>query len=82
MSKNYLDLTGLTRFLQKLRTTFASLVHTHTKDEITDLVIDTEMSDTSENPVQNKTINAKLDEINEGLSQKTQVQIITWEAND
>lgn len=61
MNKNYLDITGLTDILQKLKAKFAGLVHTHTKKDITDYMVDTELSSTSTNPVENKTIKAEFD---------------------
>lgn len=48
----YLDLTGLTDFLAKLRDTFASKSHTHP--------VDSSLSSTSTNPVQNKVVNSAL----------------------
>lgn len=61
MNKKYLDRTGLTDILQKLKAKFASLVHTHKKEDITDYIVDTELSSTSTNPVENKTIKAGFD---------------------
>lgn len=48
----YLDLTGLTDFLAKLRDAFASKSHTHP--------VDSSLSSTSTNPVQNKVVNSAL----------------------
>lgn len=42
-------------------------------------VVDTELSSTSTNPIQNKAV---AEAVKDMLSQKTQVQIITWEEND
>ena len=49
--KKYASLGTLSEFLDGLKTIFANITHTHTKSEITDLVIDTELSSTSENLV-------------------------------
>ena len=59
------------------------------------IVIDSALSDTSENAVQNKVINAEFvrlnalvgdssvsEQISDAVAQKAQVQIITWEADD
>jgi hypothetical protein len=61
VNKKYLDRTGLTDILQKLKAKFASLVHTHKKEDITDYIVDTELSSTSTNPVENKIIKAGFD---------------------
>lgn len=65
--RKYVSLSKLETFLSKLKTTFASLTHTHTISEITDLSIDTELSSTSTNPVQNKIIDAEFDAIAESM---------------
>ena len=112
-TKKYVSLSKLSTFLNNLKTTFATIVHTHKIADITDYVIDTEMSSTSTNPVQNKVIDAEFDAIadamgalettidskadsvhnhddiyytqtqsDELLSNKSQVQIITWGSDD
>lgn len=49
-------------------------------------VVDEALDDTSENPVQNKTVASAISNISGQIenvaSQKSQVQIITWEEND
>ena len=67
---NFLSLTGLTKFFNNLKETFASINHTHTLDQVTDFNIDTTMSSTSTNPVQNKIVKAALDN-------KADVELIT-----
>ena len=60
-----------------------------------DIEVDSELSETSENPVQNKIVNAAIsslialvgdtsvaEQITNAVAQKSQVQIITWEADD
>lgn len=61
--KKYVSLSKLAAFLDKLKTTFASLNHTHKLSDITDYTIDTALSDTSTNPVQNKVLNEEFDSI-------------------
>ena len=56
----YLNFDGLSHFLSKLRGVFSVVGHTHTKSEITDYVVDSAMSSTSTNPVQNKVVNTAL----------------------
>jgi hypothetical protein len=60
MAKNYLDLPGVSRLLENLRNTFATLVHKHTLSDIEDYTVDSELSTTSANPVQNKVVNDGL----------------------
>lgn len=57
MAKNYLDLSGLSSFLNKLKENFSTINHTHTKSEITDYVVDSSFSSTSTNPIQNNVVN-------------------------
>ena len=113
MAKTYVSLSKLSIFLDNLRNTFATLSHTHKISELTDYVVDSELSSTSANPVQNKIIDAEFEavgtamnaletaidgksdlghdhndlyytqgQIDTALSQKSQVQIITWGADD
>ena len=80
--KKYLDKTGLSYLIGKLIDKFSALGHKHKIEDLEDYTVDTSLSDTSENPVQNKVINAEFERINDTLAEKTQVQIITWEADD
>lgn len=59
--QKFLNLEGLSVFLDNLKSTFSPSKHTHTKSEITDLRVDSSLSATSTNPVQNSTITAALD---------------------
>ena len=59
--QKFLNLEGLSVFLDNLRNTFSPSKHTHTKSEITDLTVDSSLSATSTNPVQNSTVTAALD---------------------
>lgn len=59
--QKFLNLEGLSVFLDNLRSTFSPSKHTHTKSEITDLTVDSSLSVTSTNPVQNSTVTAALD---------------------
>ena len=61
--KKYVSLDKISIFLDNLKNIFADKTHTHTKSEITDLVIDTELSFTSENLVQNKVVSLALEDI-------------------
>ena len=57
---NFLDELGLGRVIDYIKTKFASLSHSHKLSEITDYTVDSAMSSTSTNPVQNKVINSAL----------------------
>ena len=78
----FLDELGLGRVIDYIKTKFASLSHSHKLSEITDYSIDSVMSSTSTNPVQNSVLKMEFDAIDDKISQKTQVEMITWEADD
>lgn len=61
--KKYASLSTLQTFLDNLKTTFSAFGHKHTTADITDYAVDSELSSTSTNPVQNKVLNAEFDEI-------------------
>ena len=81
-NSKYLSLAGLQTLLTKLQATFAPIEHEHKLSEITDYVVDKELSDTSTNPVQNKAIKAKIDSLESTATGKTQVQFVKWESGD
>lgn len=58
-TKKYVSLDKLSVFLNNLKNTFALKSHKHP--------VDSALSDTSENPVQNKVVNAEFDAIAEGM---------------
>lgn len=113
--KKYISLSKLETFLNNLKNTFALLIHEHTIKDISDYVVDSTLSSTSINPVQNKVLDAEFEEvassmnaleqivdtkadasvlsnyyikeeadiyIDNAVAQKTQVQIIIWEADE
>jgi hypothetical protein len=61
--KKYISLSKLSTFLDNLKEIFSPLVHTHKISDLTDYIVDSELSSASTNPVQNSVINAELDEI-------------------
>lgn len=86
-TKKYVSLSKLSTFLDNLKNTFASITHKHTISDLTDYVVDTSLSDTSTNPVQNKTLNEKFDSIATAMNVledkiDTKVQFITLESGD
>lgn len=62
--KKYVSLSKLSTFLDNLKTTFASLGHKHTINDLTDYTVDTSLSSTSTNPVQNKVVNTAIVALN------------------
>lgn len=66
-NKKYISLSKLSAFLDNLKNTFATLVHKHTLSDITDYAVDTSLSPTSTNPVQNKVIDAEFDAIGNAM---------------
>lgn len=65
--KKYVSLSKLSTFLDNLFGTFASLSHKHTISDISDYTVDTTLSSTSTNPVQNKVIDAEFDAMVEAM---------------
>lgn len=61
--KKYASLQTLQTFLTNLKNTFSELSHKHTVSDITDYVVDEELSATSTNPVQNKVIDAEFEAV-------------------
>lgn len=70
--KEYVSLSKLATFLDNLKTTFASLTHKHTIDDITDYTIDNTLSSTSTNPVQNKVVDAEFEAVNNSIYDMTE----------
>lgn len=65
--KKYVNLNALSTFLDNLKNIFSPLIHTHTQSEITDLIIDDEVS-SSPNLVRNSAVNSALTSVKEELS--------------
>lgn len=57
---NFLDELGLGKVIDNVKTMFAKLSHSHKLSDISDYTVDSAMSSTSTNPVQNKVINSAL----------------------
>lgn len=62
-NNKYVSLSKLQTFLEKLNDKFSQISHKHKITDITDYVVDPQLSPTSTNPVQNKVIDAELDAI-------------------
>ena len=65
--KKYVSLSKLSTFLDNLKNIFASVSHKHTMSDITDYTVDSALSSTSTNPVQNKVLDAEFDAISDAL---------------
>lgn len=65
--KKYVSLSKLSTFLENLKSTFSTLSHKHTISDITDYTVDTALSSTSTNPVQNKVIDAEFDAMSNAM---------------
>lgn len=69
MANSYISWRRLSLFLDNIKTIFAPLTHKHTISEISDYVVDSELSATSTNPVANSVLDAEF----EAVSQAVQV---------
>ena len=67
-TKKYVSLSKLSTFLDNLKDTFSTITHTHKLSDITDYTVDTELSSTSTNPVQNKTLDAEFEAISGAMN--------------
>lgn len=66
-NKNYISLNRLSNFLDNLKNTFASLTHKHTISDISDYKVDSALSSTSINPVQNKVLDAEFEAVSNAM---------------
>lgn len=65
--KKYISLSSLETFLKKLPEKFSPLEHKHKLEDIKDYQIDNALSDSSENPVQNKIINEEFEAVSDAM---------------
>lgn len=76
--KQYLSLTGLKQFFNNLKDmlegTFSALGHKHRIEDIEDLTIDSELSDASTNPIQNKVISEAMLLLGEEIDGKAAIK--------
>lgn len=66
--KKYVSLSKLSTFLDNLYEKFASVGHKHTLNDITGYVVDSQLSSTSTNPVQNKVIDAEFEAVSVAMN--------------
>ena len=60
--KKYVGTEALIRLIAQLKAGFATLNHQHKLEDIADYTVDSALSGTSANPVQNKVLKSKFDE--------------------
>ena len=75
MSK-FLDSNGLTTLWAQAKAKFALISHTHTVSQISDYVVDSALSDTSTNPVQNKAVKQSLSSKQDALTAGKNITIL------
>lgn len=68
MAKKYAGLDALRTFLDNLKNTFAALNHAHKISDLTDYTVDSELSTTSTNPLQNKVVTEKINSANSTIA--------------
>lgn len=66
--RNYVSLSKLGKFLENLNTKFAALTHKHNLSDISDFVVDSELSATSTNPVANSVLDAEFEAISTAMA--------------
>lgn len=69
-SKKYISLNRLSNFLDNIKAKYSQIGHKHTVSDLTDFTpisVDTSLSSTSTNPVQNKVIDAEFDAIGDAM---------------
>ena len=66
--KKYISLSKLETFLDNLKNTFSNLSHNHTISDITDYTVDSALSSTSTNPVQNKVLDAEFEAVSTAMN--------------
>lgn len=73
--KKYVGAEALIRLVAQLKAGFASKVHEHTLADITDYNVDSSLSSTSTNPVQNNVLNAKFEELESSMIKAVEISV-------
>lgn len=68
VNNKYVSLSKLQTFLEKLNDKFSQISHKHTIADITDYVVDTELSSDSNNPVANSVLEAEFNAVATALN--------------
>ena len=66
-TKKYVNLNNLSTFLSSLRQTFSEVGHKHNISDISDYTVDSSLSSSSSNPVQNKVIDAEFEAVSNAM---------------
>lgn len=66
-NKKYVSLARLSKFLDNIRARYSQIGHKHTLSDLTDYEVDTELSSTSTNPVQNKVLDTEFNAIGDAM---------------
>lgn len=64
----YVSPSRLSLFLENLKSIFSPVLHTHSIKDLTDYVVDTELSSDSTNPVANATLNEEFEAVANAMS--------------
>lgn len=67
-NKKYISLARLSNFLDNIKEKYSQIGHKHTISDLTDYVVDTELSSTSTNPVQNKVLDSEFDAVSNAMN--------------
>lgn len=62
-TKKYVSLTRLSNFLDNIKAKYSQIGHKHIISDLTDYVVDSELSSESTNPVQNRVVDAEFDSV-------------------
>lgn len=68
--KKYVGTEAFIRLVAQLKAGFATLTHTHKLEDITDYTVDSALSGTSTNPVQNQALKSKFDSVESAIAGK------------
>lgn len=66
-NKKYVSLARLSDFLDNIKEKYSQIGHKHSLSDLTDYEVDTELSSTSTNPVQNKALDAEFEAIGDAM---------------
>jgi hypothetical protein len=66
--KKYFGLNGLTALINGLKQNYAQKKHSHELSDLADYVVDSELSSSSANPIENQVVSAEFDSVKSDLS--------------
>ena len=68
MANKYVSPSKLSLFLENLKAIFSPLTHSHNVSDLSDYVVDSELSSTSTNPVQNNVLYSEFEAISDAMT--------------